>query len=76
MPCTSHAMVEQSFLKIAQILGLCDVEPTEVKEQIQTYFSSERAGKWLLIFDSADKTEMRLAAHDRAPALEEFLPQS
>ncbi|KAL2819725.1 hypothetical protein BJX63DRAFT_445310 [Aspergillus granulosus] len=74
--CTSHAMVEQSFLKIAQILGLCDVKPGEVKEQVQTYLSSEYAGKWLLIFDNADDTEMWLAAHDRAPALEAFLPQS
>ncbi|KAL5052303.1 hypothetical protein BDW71DRAFT_8648 [Aspergillus fruticulosus] len=73
VPCTSHAMVEQSFLKIAQIIGLCDIKPAEVKEQIQKYLSSERAGRWLLIFDNADNTEMWLAAH---PALGDFLPQS
>ncbi|KAL4871515.1 hypothetical protein BDV12DRAFT_206263 [Aspergillus spectabilis] len=74
--CTSRAMVEQSFLKIARTLGLCEEKPAEVKEQVQTYLSSERAGKWLLIFDNADDTDMWLADHDRAPALEDFLPQS
>ncbi|KAL4978738.1 purine and uridine phosphorylase [Aspergillus desertorum] len=76
VPCTSHAMVEQSFPKIAQMIGLGDMKPAEVKEQIQTYLSSERAGKWLLIFDNADDTDMWLAAHDMAPALEDSLPQS
>ncbi|KAL4949403.1 nucleoside phosphorylase domain-containing protein [Aspergillus filifer] len=73
---TSHAMVEQSFLKIAQILGLCEGKPADIKEQIQTYLSSERAGKWLLIFDNADDAEMWLSDHDRTPALEDILPQS
>ncbi|KAL4777918.1 nucleoside phosphorylase domain-containing protein [Aspergillus varians] len=76
IPCTSHEMVEQTFLNIAQTLGLHDMKPTEVKEQIKTYLSSKRAGKWLLIFDNADDTEMWLAAGNTAPALENFLPQS
>ncbi|KAL4866461.1 hypothetical protein BDV12DRAFT_199175 [Aspergillus spectabilis] len=76
LPCTSHAMIEQAFLDIAQILGLHDAKPAEVKEQIKIYLSSERAGKWLLIFDNADDTEMWLAASHTAPALEDFLPQS
>ncbi|KAL4965066.1 purine and uridine phosphorylase [Aspergillus stella-maris] len=76
VPSTSHAMVEQSFLKIAQILGLYKDKPADVKEQVQTYLSSERAGKWLLIFDNADDTEMWLLGHNGTSALEDLLPQS
>ncbi|KAL4744226.1 P-loop containing nucleoside triphosphate hydrolase protein, partial [Aspergillus terricola var. indicus] len=76
IPSTSHAMVEQSFQKIAQNLGLCEGKPADVKEQVQTYLSSKRAGKWLLIFDNADDTDLWLSDHDRTPALEDLLPQS
>ncbi|KAL3438073.1 hypothetical protein BDV09DRAFT_182992 [Aspergillus tetrazonus] len=64
VPCTSYEMIEQSFHEIAQILGLCDVKPAEVKEQMQAYLSSKNAGKWLLVFDNADDTDF------------DFLPQS
>ncbi|KAL4974760.1 purine and uridine phosphorylase [Aspergillus desertorum] len=42
VPCTSYAMIEQTFLKIAHILGLREVKPAEVKEQVKLYLSSER----------------------------------
>ncbi|KAL4985444.1 hypothetical protein BDW68DRAFT_144681 [Aspergillus falconensis] len=76
VPCTSHALIEQTFLRFAEILGLQGVKPADVKERVKTYLSSERAGKWLLVFDNADDTEMWLSANDTAPALEDFLPQS
>ncbi|KAL2819200.1 P-loop containing nucleoside triphosphate hydrolase protein [Aspergillus granulosus] len=76
VPCTSHAVVDQTFLKIAQTLGLYDVKPAEVKEQIKLYLSSGHAGKWLLIFDNADDTEMWQAASDTTLALEDFIPES
>ncbi|CBF71817.1 hypothetical protein AN6955.2 [Aspergillus nidulans FGSC A4] len=76
LPCTSHAMVEQSFLKMRQMVGLSNVKPAEIKEQIKSYFSSEHGGKWLLIFDNADDTEMWLGPNDTAPGFEQFLPQS
>ncbi|KAL4862283.1 hypothetical protein BDV12DRAFT_207322 [Aspergillus spectabilis] len=65
-----------SFLKFAEILGLHGVKPSDVKEQIKKYLSSERADKWLLVFDNADDTDMWLTANGTAPALEDFLPQS
>ncbi|KAI3120553.1 hypothetical protein CBS147326_9437 [Penicillium roqueforti] len=57
-------------------LGLQDVKTAEVKEQVKLYLSTERAGKWLLIFDNADDTDMWLATSDIAPALEDFIPES
>lgn len=62
-------MIDQAYLNIAQTLGLCDVNPAQVNAQIKTYLSSERAGKWLLIFDNADDMDMR-------PTLEDALPES
>jgi nucleoside phosphorylase/tetratricopeptide (TPR) repeat protein len=76
IPCTSHAIVEQMFLQIAQILGLRNVNPAEVKEQVKSYLDSKRAGKWLLILDNADDAEMWLTGSHTAPPLEDFLPES
>ncbi|PCG88329.1 hypothetical protein PENOC_111470 [Penicillium occitanis (nom. inval.)] len=76
VPCTSHAMIEQAFLQIAQKLRLHNMNPAEVKEQVKLYLSSERAGKWLLIFDNADDADMWFADSHAAPRLEEFLPES
>ncbi|KAL4815509.1 hypothetical protein BDW67DRAFT_191537 [Aspergillus spinulosporus] len=76
VPCTSHAMIEQTFLNLARMLGLHGVKPAEVKEQVKLYLSSESAGKWLLIFDNADDTEMWLTADRTSSALEDVLPQS
>jgi hypothetical protein len=67
-------MVEQAFQNIAQTLGLHDVKPAEVKEQVKIYLSSERAGRWLLVFDNADDIGMWLQANETTPALEDFLP--
>ncbi|KAL4732890.1 hypothetical protein BDV11DRAFT_210631 [Aspergillus similis] len=52
------------FFRFAEVLGIHGVKP------------ADHAGKWLLVFDNADDTEMWLAANDTAPALEDFLPQS
>ncbi|GFF58626.1 LOW QUALITY PROTEIN: hypothetical protein IFM46972_11160 [Aspergillus udagawae] len=58
------------------ILGLHDTKAAEAKKQIKIYLSSKHAGKWLLIFDNADDTEMWLATSHTAPALEDLLPES
>lgn len=51
-------MIEQTFSSIAQTLRLHDTKAAEAKEQIKIYLNSKRAGKWLLIFNNADNTEM------------------
>ncbi|GFF40290.1 hypothetical protein IFM58399_05871 [Aspergillus lentulus] len=76
LACTSYEVMEQAYLNIAQTVGLHDVKPAEVKEQVKRYLSSEQAGKWLLIFDNADDMEMWLSDDRPGPALEDCLPQS
>jgi tetratricopeptide (TPR) repeat protein len=76
LACTSYEVMEQTYLNIAQAVGLPDVKPAEVKEQVKRYLSSEQAGKWLLIFDNADDMDMWLSDDRAGPALDDFLPQS
>ncbi|KAJ0422358.1 hypothetical protein BJY00DRAFT_311079 [Aspergillus carlsbadensis] len=77
VPCTSQAMIDQAFLQIAQAVGLHCTEPAEVKQRLKAYLSSERAGRWLLIFDNADDAEMWLgSANEPDNGLEDSLPQS
>ncbi|CEL09228.1 hypothetical protein ASPCAL12367 [Aspergillus calidoustus] len=77
IPCTSRAIVEQTFLDIAQAIGLDCTNPAEVKQQVKVYLSSEKVGQWLLIFDNADDTEMWLETPScQGPPLEDFLPRS
>jgi hypothetical protein len=70
-------MIEQDLLKVAEAIGLHSTKPTEVKREIKTYLSSERSGRWLLIFDDVDDEEIWFATpNNPGPALEDFLPQS
>ncbi|KAF4169459.1 hypothetical protein CNMCM6936_008151 [Aspergillus lentulus] len=76
LACTSYEVMEQTYLNVAQAVGLPDVKPAEVKAQVKRYLSSKQAGKWLLIFDNADDMDMWLSDDHADPALEDFLPQS
>jgi hypothetical protein len=42
IPCTSYEAVEQAYISIAQTVGLHTIEPGEVKERLQTYFSQTK----------------------------------
>ncbi|QKX63759.1 uncharacterized protein TRUGW13939_10930 [Talaromyces rugulosus] len=76
IPCISHAMIEQMFLHLSQILGLPDVSPAGAKEQVKIYLSSKQAGKWLLILDNADDTEMWFETSHTTSPLDDILPTS
>ncbi|KAL4918996.1 putative kinesin light chain [Aspergillus aurantiobrunneus] len=73
IPCTSYETVEQAYMAIAQIVGMQDVKPAEVKEHIKAYFSQVDR-KWLLIFDNADDMDMWTKDSSTASALKDFLP--
>lgn len=73
IPCTSSEAVEQAYMAIAQMLGLQDVNQTEVKERIKTYFS-QNDEKWLLIFDNADDMDMWVNGNNTNLPLKNFIP--
>ncbi|KAL4789834.1 hypothetical protein BDV19DRAFT_396648 [Aspergillus venezuelensis] len=73
IPCTSYEAVEQACMAIAQMVGIQNVKPGEVKERFKTYFSQIDA-KWLLIFDNADEMEMWTKGSKNTLPLKEFLP--
>ncbi|KAL4922789.1 putative kinesin light chain [Aspergillus aurantiobrunneus] len=75
IPCTSYEAVEQGFMTIAQIVGLHNVEPAKVKEQVQSHFS-QTDKKWILIFDNADDMEMWIKGSPTTPPLKKIIPRS
>jgi tetratricopeptide (TPR) repeat protein len=75
IPCTSYEAVEQSCMSIAQLVGLHDVEPAEVKQRLQAYLSQTNE-KWILIFDNADEFEMWTKGSSIAPPLRDIIPWS
>jgi nucleoside phosphorylase len=74
IPCTSYKTVEQACMTIAQMVGIQNVKPAEVKEHIKAYFS-QKNWKWLLIFDNADDLDMWAKDISTTPALD-FLPHN
>ncbi|KAJ5504600.1 Tetratricopeptide-like helical [Penicillium fimorum] len=76
IPCTSYESVQQAYVNIASALGISDIEPAKMKEQVKSHLSQDRAGKWLLIFDNADNMEMWTKGSATAPPLKNFLPRS
>ncbi|KAL4971905.1 putative kinesin light chain [Aspergillus desertorum] len=75
IPCTSHESVEQACMTIAQMVGIQDVEPAEVKERLKTYFTQTNK-KWILIFDNADDMGMWVKGGPAAPPLKGIILQS
>lgn len=75
IPCTSYQAVEQACMAIAQMIGIPDVKPAEVKERIKAIFS-QKDWKWLLIFDNADDMDMWIEDSTTSPPLKDFLPDN
>jgi tetratricopeptide (TPR) repeat protein len=75
IPCTSYEAVEQGFMTITQLVGLHNVEPSEVKKRVQSYFS-QTDKKWIIIFDNADEVKMWTKGSLLAPPLKGFIPWS
>ncbi|KAJ5527190.1 Tetratricopeptide-like helical [Penicillium frequentans] len=74
--CTSYETVQQAYVKIAEALGIPNIEPANIEEQVRAHLSQDSAGKWLLIFDNADDMEMWTKGSVTAPPLKNVLPRS
>ncbi|KAL3438366.1 putative kinesin light chain [Aspergillus tetrazonus] len=75
IPCTNYEAVEQACMNIAQIVGIKNVQPAEVKERLKTYFS-QTYNTWILIFDNADQINMWTKGNPTAPPLKNIIPWS
>lgn len=76
IPCISYESVQQAYVNIASALGIADIEPAKMKEQVKAHLNQSSAGKWLLIFDNADNMEMWTKGSATAPPLKDILPRS
>jgi nucleoside phosphorylase/tetratricopeptide (TPR) repeat protein len=76
IPCTSYESVEQAYMNIAQMTGMPELNAGAVKEQVKTYLSHERSGKWLLIYDNADDMHLWTKETETRPPLKSLLPHN
>ncbi|KAL4974490.1 P-loop containing nucleoside triphosphate hydrolase protein [Aspergillus desertorum] len=72
IPCTSYEAVEQVCMAIAEVVGIRDAKPAEVKQRLKNYLSKNDK-RWLLIFDNADDTEMWTKGSNNTPPVRDFL---
>ncbi|KAH8592642.1 P-loop containing nucleoside triphosphate hydrolase protein [Bisporella sp. PMI_857] len=78
---TSAENVQQAYLDIGRHLNIqgIDNKKADVKCLVQSYLSSENAGRWLLILDNADESDMWLKTIEsgtRSTRLIDYLPTS
>jgi len=68
---------EQACREIASVLGLVGTEndKEDVKELVQRHLGAERAGRWMLIVDNADDTDV-LEGSDGEKGILDYLPES
>lgn len=66
---------EQACRQVSSVIGMVDTEDgkEDVKELVQRYLSSEKAGRWMLVVDGADDMEV-LDGSDGEMGLLDYLP--
>jgi hypothetical protein len=69
---TSIEKIEQAYMSIGRHLGLQDVTPADMKMRFKAHLSSETAGPWLLINDSADDMVIWVTPDSSSPAFITF----
>ena len=77
LPASSLEAFEQACRKVAGVIGMVETEDSkqDVKELVQRYLSSEKAGRWMLVVDGADDYEV-LYGSDGGRGLFDYLPES
>ncbi|GAT22514.1 kinesin light chain [Aspergillus luchuensis] len=75
IPCKNNDSFRQACMTNAQTLGIEDVDPAKVEEQVQA-FLSQTNDKWLLILDGADDMDMWMNGSGTTAPLKNFLPSN
>jgi hypothetical protein len=79
IPVTNQESLDQAYLNTAQQLGISGWEDdkSDVKRLVQAHLSSEKAGRWFLVFDNADDIDMWIGkSRQELGCLIEYLPKS
>ena len=83
VPAINSASFESAYREIGKSLGIAGIgdDKADVKVLVQTALSETRVGKWLMIIDNADDTEILYGADveyqsSSTPRLEDYLPFS
>lgn len=75
IPILNSSSLEQAYTEIAKKIGLKKSnEDEDVKELVQEYLSSDKAGNWLMVVDNADDHDLFFGDGDNI-GIEDLLPQ-
>ncbi|KAI0517818.1 TPR-like protein [Xylaria bambusicola] len=76
VPALGHASFEQAYAEIARRLDIRIKPEEDLKETVRRYLESDAAGKWFLIVDNADDTEIVLGPPGKRGGIYDYIPQS
>jgi tetratricopeptide (TPR) repeat protein len=76
LPAFSQAGFQQACSQLAQILPGQQESEADPKEVFRRYFSSSKAGKWLLIVDNVDDSRVLYGSSDATSGIYNDLPRS
>ncbi|KAG4272799.1 hypothetical protein FPRO04_10314 [Fusarium proliferatum] len=76
MPALSMASFEQACTKMISEFGIKRANDEDPKETFRRFLNSEKAGKWFLIIDNADKIETLYGTTEAPGGIDKFMPES
>lgn len=77
VPAMSDLSFSQAYEEIARQLKLeSDNNDDDPKKSLKRHLSSEAAGKWLLVVDNADDSEVLFGSSENPGGLQTYLPES
>ncbi|KAH8201376.1 hypothetical protein TruAng_004459 [Truncatella angustata] len=72
----SNGAFDQAYTEIASRLSITSRTDEDLNELVCQYLRSAEAGKWLLIVDNADDTEVLFGPSDNPGGINKFLPKT
>jgi tetratricopeptide (TPR) repeat protein len=77
VPALSAESFEQAYTEIGRRLVIPKAsEDEDPRESVRRYLSSKAAGRWLLIVDNADDTDLLFGSSKELGGIDEYLPDS
>lgn len=76
IPCMTLEDIERSYLDIIEKLRLKILPSEDAKQRVKTHLSQKSVGRWLLILDNADDTNLWTNYEGKPSPLKDYLPES